>query len=1009
MNAADLIISRFRLFISTALILTLVGAISWKTMPRQEDPAIPARAALIVTPFPGATANTVERLVVEPLESALSQVDDIRDITTTARANVAVTIIQLRDSVNDVEPVYDEVERRLAEAQRDFPENAMAPEFSRDIFDQESILVSVNGSDNALELVRAAELLERRLLAISNVSRTIITGDPGEQVTVSIDDATATRLRLDPRALAAQLASRNAATPGGTIAVGGRVVAVQPGAEYATVEELAQTPILLPSGSTLPLSELAQVTTGPVAPLSDLMRWNGERAVAVGIVPRDGVNLIAFGADVAAVVEATERDIAPLTFDYIAFQPDRVEERLASLGQSLVMGVVIVALFLFLFMGPRLGATVASIVPLVTLASLGLYALAGGLLHQMSIAALVLALGLLVDNAIVVAENVQMRIDGGTPRWTAARDAISELAMPLGAATGTTLAAFVPMLMAPGPTGDFTRALPIVIMLTLAVSYVFAITVTPALSAIMLRPRRAKTERPVSRPLQWLANISVDRPVLVLVGVVLLLMSSLALAPQIRTQFFPASDRNQVIVDVTLPEGTHLAETDRASHAIEQALLARDDVQSVAAFVGRGVPHFYYNLVQKPSRPHLAQLIVTTNSIADVHDVIADTRALGEEILPGVEVIARRIEQGPPVAAPVEFRVYGDSIATLQPVAAELTRLVRGAPGAVDVRNDLGLGTPTLRFDVDDAIAGRHGLSRNDVAIALLGQTRGLEIGQFRAGTDPVPIVVRGGAGEYTAASRLASTQVSAPGVAPTPVLQLALNDVTLEPSAIGHRNQRRVVSVFAQVEDGATFSDVLDAVMPAVSAMELPPGVEIEIGGEAEASGDSNSALTAGLPVAMVLLLVFLMGEFNSFRSVAIVMTTVPLAAVGILPGLAFTGQPFGFMSMLGVFALIGIVVNNAIVLLDVIASQRRDGMGMIDAVRGSVLLRTRPILLTTGTTVVGLLPLALSESTFWPPLAWSMISGLSASTLLTLFAVPALYRLTHRASKGAVAVSAT
>ncbi len=997
MNLADLIVSRSRLFLAAATILTLVGVVSWFTMPRQEDPSIPARAALIFTPFPGASSATVERLVLDPLEDALSQIDDIKTINSTARANVAVTIIELRDSVEDVEPVYDEVERRLEEAVRDFPANAMAPQFDRQIFDQESIVVALTGTDDPLQLGRAAEILESRLLSLPDVSRTIVTGDPGEQVTVSLDESTAHRLSLDPRMLAGQLQSRNSATPGGTIEVGGRTVTVQPDAEFSSLEELSSTQIMLMTGTTVPLSEIATISYGPSLPVEELARWNGERTVSIGIVPRVGVNLVNFGAAVNDIISDASLDLAPVQLEYITFQPDRVEERLSSLGQSLLLGVLIVALVLFLFMGLRLGLTVASIVPLVLMSSLAAYAMAGGLLHQMSIAALVLALGLLVDNAIVVAENVQMRLDQGAERWAAARDAVAELGLPLGAATGTTLASFVPMLLANGPTGDFTRALPIVIMLTLTVSYIFAITITPAVSALLLKPNLKKAERPAPKSLRLLANLGTSKPWVVLVGVVLVLVSSMTLAPQIRFQFFPASDRNQLVLDVTLPEGTHLNETNAASEIIETALLEHDAVDSVAAFVGRGVPHFYYNVIQKPGRPHLAQMIVTTESAGDVEGLISDIRDISREQLPGVEVVARRIEQGPPVAAPVELRIYGDEISEIAEVAAEVTRIVRDAPGAVDARNDLGQGAPAIRYEIDDAIAARHGLSRDDVALALLGQTRGLEIGQYRAGAEPIPIVVRGAFGEDATPGQLGSTQVSAPGVPAIPLSQLALERVEIEASAIKHRNHRRVVSVFAQLDVGATYTDVLNVVAPQLEELDLPSGVVLEIGGDAEASGDSNASLMTGVPVALMLLLVFLMGEFNSFRSVAIVMATVPLAAVGVVPGLALSGEPFGFMSMLGVIALVGIVVNNAIVLLDLIGSQRASGAGVRNAVRQSVLIRTRPILLTTATTVAGLLPLALSESTFWPPLAWAMISGLTASTLLTLLAVPALYCIMH------------
>lgn len=998
MNLAALVVSRFRLTITAALMFALVGGASWLTMPRQEDPTMPYRAAMLVVPYAGADAETVERLVVEPLEERLAEVDELDIIRATARANVAVLVLQLREDVlEEVDRAWDDVERKIELARADFPEAAGEPQFDRDIFDTESIVIAVHGSADPLVLRDAVVELESRLLRLSTVSRVILSADPGEQIIIELDAAASRRLGLDPRTLAGLLQRRNAAIPGGTVEVGGRTLTVRPNAEFRSVEEIESTPIPLATGASVPLRDLATVRRAPMEPRESLMRFDSDRAVAVGVVPRKGINVLAFGQQVEEFVQEFEAEVAPLQLDYMAFQPARVEARLDSLGRSLLSGVAIVALIVILLMGPRLGLTVASVVPVVAMAAVAIYSIGGGVLHQMSIAAVVLALGLLVDNAIVVAENVQARIDAGTERWEAARRAVQELTVPLGAATGTTLASFVPMLLAEGATGDFTRALPIVIMITLSVSYVVAITVTPALSAITLRPRRRRSETG-SRVLEALSSASVRHPWLVLAAVGVVLVVSVAQVTQVRLQFFPASDRNQLIVDVTMPEGTHVDVTGETADRIERALLERDDVESVASFVGRGVPHFYYNIVQKPSRPHLAQMIVTTRTTADVTPVLHGLREIAREVTPGVEVIGRRIEQGPPVTAPIELRVYGDDLEELRDASEQLLAIVREAPGAIDARHSLGLGAPALEFEVDDAAALRHGVARDDVAVALLGATRGIHAGQYRVGDDPAPIVVRGPDGEQTTVSELRDADIYPPGQPAVPVTQVASFDVRWRPASISRRNGERVAFVMAQLDEGATFSDVMGYVAPRAAELDLASSVRFEIGGDAEGSGDANAALLRTLPIGVLMLLLFLMGEFNSFRSVAIVMTTVPLAAVGIIPGLAISGQPFGFMSMLGVFALIGIVVNNAIVLLDVIDRQRAVGGTIADAIRSAVQQRTRPILLTTATTVAGLMPLALSPSTFWPPLAFSMVSGLLASTVLTLFAVPALYRLLFR-----------
>jgi multidrug efflux pump subunit AcrB len=346
------------------------------------------------------------------------------------------------------------------------------------------------------------------------------------------------------------------------------------------------------------------------------------------------------------------------------------------------------------------------------------------------------------------------------------------------------------------------------------------------------------------------------------------------------------------------------------------------------------------------------------------------------------------------VDAPIEIRALGWDLQNVQKAATLVVATLRGIPEAVDVRTNMGLGVPTIRFRIDDASAARHGLSRSDVALAVQGRTRGLEVGQYRAGEDPVPILIRSAAGEEYRPRNLDSIDVAKPRGKPVPLALLAESDVQWLPAVIHHRDRKRLVTVSAQLAEGATYSRVLEKALPALKSLDLPAGARVEVGGAAEESEEANSAMFMALPLGIMVLIVILMAEFNSIRKVSIILVTVPLAATGVIPGLLIGGQPFGFMSLLGVFALAGVVVNNAIVLLDHIELIRKRGATIREAIAESITARTRPILLTTATTVLGLLPLALSSSNLWPPLAWAMISGLIASTALTLLVAPALYQ---------------
>jgi multidrug efflux pump subunit AcrB len=492
-----------------------------------------------------------------------------------------------------------------------------------------------------------------------------------------------------------------------------------------------------------------------------------------------------------------------------------------------------------------------------------------------------------------------------------------------------------------------------------------------------------------------IARFAGHHPLLVMAVAGVLLFVSLMLSRNMTQQFFPSADRNQILVDVKMTEGSHLDTTDQAVRVVEKALLKQPEVTRVASFMGRSTPAFYYNVPRIPFSPHFAQLIVQTRSVSDNPNVIAFIRESLRPKLPQAEIVTRKLEQGPPVQAPVEVRLSGVDPDRLNQATIALTGILKTIDGTLDVRHDLEPGAPTLRFRIDDAVAARYGISRVNAAQAIHGRTRGMSIGELYAGEDPIPVVIRSAPGELLTVSDLEMVDVPAADGRAIPLAQLAHIEPVWQPAAIKHRNGRRVVTVSSQLQEGYTFTQVLSALTPRLKDVAIPADVRISYGGDAEGSGEANTEIMRNLPIGMLLLLAVLLAEFNSFRRMAIILMTVPLAAAGVIPGLLIGQQPFGFMSLLGVIALVGIVVNNAIVLLEVVERRIQQGAEIITALEDAVARRIRPILLTTATTVAGLLPLAISPSTLWPPLASAMISGLLASTLLTLAVVPAFYRL--------------
>lgn len=964
-------------------------------MNRQEDPFFPYRYGHVLVSWPGADAAQVERLLLNPLEEEIAQIEEVRELRGTARMGFAQIIVGMHQHVYDTDDVWQRVRVAAERAERKFPAGAGQPEVLDRLMDTEGIVLALTGSDDLLELAEAARALRRDLFRMGDIARVELLADPGEQLVIRLDPSVAGNWALDTDALSAQLASRNLTLPGGSMSRDGRALVLRPQTEFRDLEELATTPIRLPSGDLLPLGEFASVRLEPADPPTERMWFNGRPAVGLGIVvPENRLNAVRFGEQLRELLGELRPAYAPLEIHEMFYQPKWVEDRLAELARSLLLGVAIVVVVLLAFMGLRLGLTVAGLLPLVTLSALGIYAMGGGVLHQMAVAGLVIALGMLVDNAIVMVENLQWHLDQGRSRREAALLSVRELAGPLAAATGTTLAAFTPLLLARGDTADFTRGIPVLVMLTLVVSYVYAVFATPVMATLTLKPGRAGSDR-LGRLGERLGDIAVRKSWPVIGLATLLVTGGVLLSGFLPRDFFPSTDRNQLIVDLRFAEGTELEHTALQTNALAREIAALPRVSDAHVFAGFSGARFYYNLIKIPRTPHLGRIVVISESENDLPALMHWVRQRAGEILPDAHVVASRLGQGPPLDAPVEIRIFSEEPAELVAAAEAVMELLRSTPGAVDVRHSLGTGQATLSLDVDDAAAARLGVSRADVATLLATVSLGKEVSTWRARREPLPMLLRSPEGRAFPVEALYGLPLALPDGSAVPLGQVVNMSVEWQPAVIRHWDMQRMTQVLAETEEGTTYDQVLTALAPRLAGLELPPGVRLVYGGAAAEAGEANSALFQTLPIGILLLLVFLLYQFNSFRLLGIVLVTVPLAVVGVTPGLLLARQPFSFTAILGVVALVGIVVNNAIVLIDLIRRLEREGMDTPAAIVAAVGRRTRPILMTTATTVAGLLPLTLTRSTLWPPLAWAIISGLVASTLLTLVVIPALYRL--------------
>ncbi|MBW3199188.1 efflux RND transporter permease subunit [Marinobacter nauticus] len=982
-----------RLLGMVVTMLCLLGIAAYSTMPRQEDPSFPYRAGMITVSYPGASAEAVERLVLQPLTDELRQVEELDWSQGTARTGVALARLKLRDRIYDTDSAWDRVRQAMERARQDFPDDVGLMELDDRLIDIPAVVLAVGGSPSVTELSEVAERLKQNLLDIPGISRIELEGDADEQITLALDDAALYRLGVPPKRILDTLARRNQTIPGGFVVVEGKRLSVLPNTEFTDIDAIRATPIELPDGSQVPLAAAAEVWRGPAEPRQPETWFDGERVVLLSIIMEEGsTDAIRFGERIRERLDQVRPDFEPYQLREMFFQPDKVSDRLDDLAWSLVLSVLIIVAVVFTGMGIRMGLLVASILPMVALISVGLYDLGGGVLHQIAVIGMVISLGILIDNAIVIVENIQGHLDEGMRRLDALRKAVGELAGPLGASTGTTLAAFAPLLMAKGGAADFTRGVPVMIMLTLSVSYLLAISAVPLLAARFLKPRKNIHKDRLIGLASYLGGLVYRHPGRLITAGALLVVISLGMTPFMAQQFFPNADRPRVIVEMYMPEGTDQARTSEVAAVLEQAIRTRPEALEVHRFVGFTGPSFYYNLQRSPQAPNRARLVVRTPTLADTTDLVKWIRHEAARSLPELDITAGILGQGPPRPAPVEVRVFHPDDNARARATEQVYSILRGVEGTVDVRHDLDIGVPSIAINVDDATAARYGLTRADVAQSLYGQSYGAVAERYRQEDDPIPIVLRSREGTSLSLSRLLSVNTYNDQGDAIPLSAVATVETTWEPAAVYLRNGVRVNTVSANLEEDYSFSQALDGLYAGLEQNPLPAGTRLDMGGDAEGSDRANSALLTAAPIGMLLLLFFLLLQFNSFRRVGIILLTVPLATVGIFPGLVLSGSPFGFQSLLGVIALVGIVVNNAIVLLDVMDRELERGRAIADAVRTAVERRTRPILLTTATTVAGLLPLAFSSSTLWPPMAWAIISGLLASTVLTLLVIPAV-----------------
>ncbi len=991
-----------RLLLTIAVLLFLNGIVKWFSTPQEEDPQLPPRDGIVTVIYPGAPPADVERLVAKPIEDELAQVEEVREIKTRMRTDLLFMQIKLKDSVTHerTEEAWNKVQRALDRAAVKLPETAGRPDLNRDIYDQDAVFLALYGGSDRLVLFDQARALKDRLQLSPMVKAIDQVCPPGEQLTVLLDREKGARLGISIENFVKQLRGGNAAIPSGYVFLNGEKVTVLTNSFYRSAEELSKFPIVLRSGETVLLSDIAKISRTPTFPVRESMNFNGAAATGIGVVPQKYLNLTKFGEEVRRIVEEYEQTDSfkksGLKIEEVSFQPHYVEERVRDIGLDLLKAIVLVGGVLMLMLGVRVGSIVAIQVPFVSAVAFGLFAMTGGIVNQISIAAFILAIGLLVDNVVVIVDGIQTKLDAGLGAVEAGETTRKEYLIPLLAGTLTTIAAFLPMLISHGISADFTRSIGVVATLALGCSYLFCIFVTPILAAALLRKGKARQwtfVEPLGKRMGELVQRRSKLLALAALGAVVCAFLGFRFVKQ---QFFPYADRDMVIVDIQLPEGTHYESTRRAASLVEAALLRDPRVKSVTTLLGRGVPPFYYNLPREPNAPHIAQMIVRTTSVKAARYLKLDREEELKRLVPFGVLIVKEISQGPPVKAPIEVRVFSDDPVKLQEAAQKAFALVREAKGVASVRSTLGVGALSYKVDVNDSAAGLYGVTRADVAAIVLAKTSGVPIATFRGGSDPYMIDLIYDTNEKSSFSEIGKSYLGSTRTDDVSVRTVVQNSVQYGPAVLEHYDRSPVVYIYAQLAPGCLENVADDNVKKQLAKLQPMPGVRYELAGAMKESADSQKKIFAALPVALFILLLSLMYEFNSYRRIAIILLTIPLCMIGSVPGLIVTGSTFGFMTLLGIFALAGTVIHNGIFLIDYIDHRRHEGIPLDEAITEGIQRRTRPIILTAVATIVELIPMTMSSSTLWPPFAWVIITGLTVSTLMTLLVIPSVFKLT-------------
>ena len=999
---------RHRALVWYFIIVFAVGGIfAYNALGRMEDPAFTIRQMVISAAWPGATAEEMQEQVTDKLERRFQDTPGLKKIMSETRAGQTIIYLQLRDELDasQIRPTWRDVRNFGEDAKHDLPDGVYGPYYNDRFDDVYGSVYAITGADYSYEELRAmAEDARRRILAVPRVQKVVLVGTQRERIYVEIALERLAQLGIPPTTITDALSAQDAMMTSGTLETASDTVHLRASGVFENIEDIRALPIAA-NGKIFRLGDIASVERKTIDPPDPKMFYNGAPAVGIAVSMEDGGNILALGTHLKELTAAIQQDL-PLGAELheVSNQPAVVQSSIHDFVETLALAIIIVLAVSFLSLGFRTGLVVAGCIPLVLAGTFVFMYLLGIDLHKVSLGALIIALGLLVDDAIIAVEMMSVQLERGMGRFDAACYAFTQTAKPMLTGTLITCAGFIPVAFSKGMASEFCAALFPVIGIALVLSWIVSVMVAPLFGYYLIRVKQNADGEAAHDPyasrfyrlFRRVLTLFLAHRAVVLIGTAVIFILSLIAFPHIKQTFFPPSLRPELLVRLTLPAGASIQATQAEADRFMAVLNTHTDkIQNYAAYIGQSTPRFVLPVDPKADAANTAQFVITANDTAareELADIIADARC---NELSGVRVSTQYIQTGPPVDFPVMLRVSAPTTDEVRKLAEEVAAVVASDPNVTNVHLDWTEKAKAVRIDFDKEKLKLYGISAKTVKQMLYTELTGAQAAEFYTGDRTIGIVLRLRDTDRTNLERLGELPIATSG-GYVPLAQIAHLSYEAEDGLIKRHNLRPTIMVQAEITKG----EGNDAAMRAYEATKelrsnLPAGTTIETAGALEDSADSMGYLMQPIPAMVFIIMTLLMIQVGTMGKMTLTLLTAPLGLIGVVLAMLLTNSAMGFVAYLGVLALFGMIIRNSVILIDQIKKHEEAGEKPMDAIIDSAILRFRPIMLTAAAAILGMLP--LMRSIFWGPMAVAIAGGLIVATVLTLLVLPVMYAVVY------------